>query len=215
MTDLYRDLGIPRTASPEEVKNAHRRKAKQTHPDMPDGSKEKFAKVQRAYLVLSDASRREKYDKTGDEEDKEPDNKEAKAREIVAQCVTDAINASEQTVFREDIFAGMREHTLKPAIVKLAGDKENWKRSIDRNEKFLAKVKRKKKTDPDLVKQLIDAMTAEFHRNIARCDEAIAIHQRAIEIVADYEYEFEKQQQQVQYHASGFNPFFISISTQG
>ena len=36
MTDLYQDLGIPRTASPEEVKKAHRRKVKESQP-MPHG----------------------------------------------------------------------------------------------------------------------------------------------------------------------------------
>ncbi len=204
MTDLYADLGIPRTASPEDVKKAHRRKAKETHPDKPGGSREKFAKVQRAYLVLSDTAKRQKYDTTGDEEVSQPDNREAQAREIVAHMLQNAIQASDQTVFREDIFTGFRERAMKPAIQKIRNDQASYRRQIERNEKFLAKVKRKKKGGIDLVKNLIDGMNAELHRNIARADEAISFHERALEIIAEYEFEFEKQQQ-VQFYATAVN----------
>lgn len=204
MTDLYQDLGIDRTATPAEVKAAHRRKAKESHPDVPGGSKEEFGKVQRAYVVLSDAARREKYDKTGDGE-AEPDIKEAHAREIVAKCMNAAIDASAHVAFNEDIFIGMREHTLKGAIRTIRQTIDSKRSQIAKKENFLAKVKRKKKGGQDLVKELIGGMIAELHRDIARAEEAITAHERAIEIVAEYEYEFEQQQQQVYLNGAGIN----------
>ena len=212
MTDLYADLGILRTASAEEVKKAHRRKVKETHPDKQGGSKEKFAKVQRAYLVLSNAAKRQKYDTTGDEEADRPDNIEAQAREIVAHMLQNAIQASGQTIFREDIFAGFREKSVKPAIRKIRSDQASYRRQIERNEKFLTKVKRKKRGGFDLVKQLVDGMTAELHRSIARADEAIAIHERALAIVAEYEYEFE-QSHMVTFNVRPGSSFFGTSST--
>ena len=43
---LYDDLGIAAGASLSDVKSAHRRRAKETHPDKEGGSREAFDKVQ-------------------------------------------------------------------------------------------------------------------------------------------------------------------------
>lgn len=209
MTDLYADLGISRTATPAEVKAAYRKASKEAHPDTPTGSQEKFERLRQAYNVLSDAKLRKHYDMTGTFEIQEPDNREAHAREIVASCITNVLKASEQGEIAEDIFAGMSERVIRPQMQKIIADKERWQRNIARNAKMLAKVKHKKKGSANLVKAIMDGMTAELHRNIARADEAIAIHERAIEIMAEYEYEFEKQQQ-VQLNARTGSFFHVS-----
>jgi hypothetical protein len=48
----YRVLGIRRGASSEELHDAYRRLVKQTHPDRPGGSAERFKEVQEAYETL-------------------------------------------------------------------------------------------------------------------------------------------------------------------
>jgi curved DNA-binding protein len=66
--DLYAILGVPRTASADEVKKAYRRLAKKFHPDVNPGDKaaeEKFKEVTAAAEVLSDAKRRALYDEFG------------------------------------------------------------------------------------------------------------------------------------------------------
>lgn len=66
--DLYEILGVPRTASADEVKKAYRRLAKQYHPDVNPGNKaaeEKFKEVTAAFEVLSDPKRRGLYDEFG------------------------------------------------------------------------------------------------------------------------------------------------------
>lgn len=66
--DLYEILGVPRSATPEEVKKAYRKLAKQYHPDVNPGNKaaeEKFKEVTAAFEVLSDAKRRKLYDEFG------------------------------------------------------------------------------------------------------------------------------------------------------
>ncbi len=65
--DFYEVLGIAKSASPEEIKKAYRRKARQYHPDVSEeqDAEERFKEVQRAYEVLSDNQKRAAYDRFG------------------------------------------------------------------------------------------------------------------------------------------------------
>lgn len=60
----YETLGIPPTASAEQIKSAYRRRAKETHPDKGNDGAE-FALVAKAYAVLSDPDMRARYDDGG------------------------------------------------------------------------------------------------------------------------------------------------------
>ena len=67
--DFYEVLGVPRGASPEEIKKAYRRLAMQWHPDRnPDrkqAAEEKFKEAAEAYSILSDPQKRAQYDRFG------------------------------------------------------------------------------------------------------------------------------------------------------
>ena len=63
--DPYLELGVPRTASADELRRAFRKLAKQYHPDKNQGNKdaeEKFKRVSAAFDLLGDADKRKKFD---------------------------------------------------------------------------------------------------------------------------------------------------------
>jgi curved DNA-binding protein len=67
-TDYYQILGVPRTATQDEIKKAYRKMAMKYHPDKTAGDKEaedKFKAINEANEVLGDPEKRKKYDELG------------------------------------------------------------------------------------------------------------------------------------------------------
>ena len=67
MADHYEALGVAREATPEEIKKAYRKLARELHPDVNPSAdaSERFKTVTHAYDVLSDPQQRQQYDMGG------------------------------------------------------------------------------------------------------------------------------------------------------
>ncbi len=65
--DLYAILGVPASASQEEIRKAYRRLARELHPDSSrdPSTEDRFKEVSAAYEILSDPERRRQYDLYG------------------------------------------------------------------------------------------------------------------------------------------------------
>ena len=66
--DYYKVLGVPRKATEKEIRDAYRRLARKSHPDVNPNDKkaeERFKEIGEAYAVLSDTEKRRKYDQVG------------------------------------------------------------------------------------------------------------------------------------------------------
>src|SRR4051812_33402914 len=66
--DYYATLGVTKTASEKEIKQAFRKLARKFHPDVNPGDKSaesRFKEINEAYEVLGDSDKRKKYDELG------------------------------------------------------------------------------------------------------------------------------------------------------
>jgi curved DNA-binding protein len=110
--DFYEILGVPRTASQDEIQRAYRKLARKHHPDVskhPD-SEETFKQASEAYDVLSDPATRKRYDAFGadfrrvsDEVDPEAFNRARQARARASSGVGGRSGAGADQGFVSDI----------------------------------------------------------------------------------------------------------------
>ena len=65
--DYYEALGVPKTASKDEIRKAYRKLSKQFHPDLNKeaGAEDKFKEITEAFEVLNDENKRAQYDQYG------------------------------------------------------------------------------------------------------------------------------------------------------
>ena len=68
--DFYTTLGVSKSAAQKDIRTAYRKLAREHHPDVNPGDRAaeaRFKAINAAYEVLSDAGKRKKYDKYGDQ----------------------------------------------------------------------------------------------------------------------------------------------------
>lgn len=88
MADLYDELGVAKDASQAEIKKQFKSKAGKCHPDKhPDNpeAKAQFQRLQRAYAVLKDESKRKHYDRTGDDSGNKPPSIDDHANAMISE----------------------------------------------------------------------------------------------------------------------------------
>lgn len=189
---LYEELGVPKDASPEAVKRAYRKRAQQTHPDKEGGSEEEFKAVNRAYVVLSDPTKRKRYDETGDLGEGPITSAAQMATQALASVLFQVLE--HEDVDYEDVVAVMRTHfeqKMKEYRAQIAGAD----RLLAKHERTLKRFKRKGEGE-NLLAQFLQSKINQVKAEIVDKEGAIKVGEDALGLLKDYEYEHDKRQVQ-------------------
>lgn len=188
--DPYETLGLPRDASPEDVKKAYRERAMDAHPDHAGGSKESFALVALAKDVLSDEKRRAKFDQTGDVDEANPDNTHVQAFHLVMGVINSIIDGDHQGVDPLSTnLVDIAATYIGQQITEFERKKKETERKLARNERALKKFRRKSGKGPNLIANAMTTRSNAFRQFISEIETEIARHKTAIEIVREYEFD--------------------------
>jgi len=195
---LYETLDLETEPRPTgaQIKRAYRRKAKETHPDV-GGSREEFAKVSRAYLVLSNPVRRAKYDATGEIPEQTP---ESAPLNLLVQffvtmvqmfcngagpdpCTMDLVKVAREQ-FRKDILQMENEQVKVRAAIK------KWEDVAMRFSNYNKKV--------DVIHLSLRGQIPPLEAQLRLMDEQIGIRKDAMKLLDGYTFAFEQPQPQAQ-----------------
>jgi len=183
---LYDTLDVGQDATPADIRAAYRRKAKAAHPDA-GGTAEEFQAVALAHQVLSDSERRQRYDETGQVDDK-PDNDEADAMAIIAAMVEHALNKEDLKHF--DLVRDIRDQ-IKSEIGTAQDSLMEAQKFIDRAHDARKRAKVKKAGKRNLLAGMIDHRVGQAQQAMATLDRQIKLRERALVLLEDSEFEVE------------------------
>lgn len=190
--NLYETLGLSSRATDKQIKAAHRRMAKQAHPDMRQGDRKAFERIQRAYMVLIDPARREHYDATGEIDEQGPDNAHAAALACLAHAFDAAVGQSLEQgrePHQSDLVALMRRH-LEDEIAER--DQDRVKNELVRDKWTGLRDRFTVEDDaPNTMAAIIESRIADIDRGMKRHDQADKTAQEALDILERHEFAFD------------------------
>jgi curved DNA-binding protein CbpA len=206
--DPYAVLGVPRDAGADDVKRAHRMRAKETHPDAggkdDDSKSAEFADVQRAWLVLSDPEKRAHYDKTGDAGGDQPvQDPDAPSLGIIARLFNAILADASDEAFQTNL-AVVISQALQTNIDEVTAQLQSKRRMLQRAMKFKGRF-RKRDGSENKIDPMIEWHIRQLEGSIKTGELAIAQCRRAQEIIADYDFT-QDQPPPSQYGGFSFNP---------
>lgn len=206
---LYDVLGVPRDADPETIKKAHRRKAREHHPDK-GGNRDAFEKVQGAWLVLSSPDKRERYDRTGESDDGPIDNKLATIAGHLMRAFDTAIVEAGAMLEQRDLVALMRrimQGERRMAQQQRAG----LKNDLERMRKLLPRI-RFTGAGFDPIGNELRARLAAAERSMLLADREIADFVEAIAYLDHYGFDFDRPPPMPSYTAGGFASISLNFT---
>lgn len=184
MTDHYETLGVPKDASPEDIKRAFRKQSSKNHPDRHGGSPEAteaMAKVNAAYAVLSDPARRLGYDQTGRDPAEGPtldDIAEHALQTLIQQILEDNPKGN---------LVQLLEQHITKSIEQLQAQVKKHERAIARLTKQLDRVVRKSAGRDSLFNRVLERQIKQSKDAIEEAERLMEVSRRSLEILKDHE----------------------------
>lgn len=186
---LYDDLGVDQKSNSDEIKKAYRRKAKKSHPDS-GGSEEDFNKLNKAYMILINPETRSKYDATGDESLKQPDNEQSKVMMIIAGALEQVITKFEtrgRDPLEVDLVSEMKS-LLKTEISKIEVNIQSCNTLVAKTKKMLGKFK--VKNGNNFIEQMLLSKISNIGLHIRTSQDNMVPLKKAYDMLDDVSFSF-------------------------
>lgn len=175
----YKALGVAKDATPDQIKRAYRRRARETHPDK-GGSASDFEPITKAYETLSDPARRLLYDTTGQDK-RLPIEKEV--QNILMEGFNRAL-ASEKDI---EVLAFVR-NGLESGRKQIRDQKAKLHK---RQEVLTTKREKITSTGENPVHLIIDGELKNIEGQLANFDHQLVVTDACLKAVGSYSEEWE------------------------
>ena len=175
----YQALGVPKDASPEAIRAAYRKLARQHHPDK-GGKVAEFQNIQAAYDVLADSERKARYDQTG--ETGTGPTRESQALSTLSTMMTALMDFPQTNVATLPLVDQLRR-MLTADIQKQDMEKAKVMASIDRRKEAIKRLSKGPLAD------LLHGEINQREQMAAKMDEANAIRREALRLIEGETYQ--------------------------
>jgi hypothetical protein len=186
--DPYEILGVPRDATPEQIKKAYRKKAKEAHPDREDGDNTEMVAINRAKDILSDPAKRSKFDETGSTAGSSEPTIEDMARMSLARAFDGLLSDEVNFTDYDDVIAGIRK-AIQAALVEYEVEIKTVDQYCQKLEKKAARVKFKNPEGHDLWSDTIADRKKRYAGIRAHACQKAEVAKIALAMLDDYECE--------------------------
>lgn len=188
--DLYALLGVKRDASNRELKKAYRDQARRAHPDG-GGTTEEFVAVRSAYAVLSDAERRDRYDRTGDESSQDVMTEWSEAVRFILFALENVLQQLTVPVKNANVVGMLRDIILRELH---NGIKPNYDKAVRRTEaltEFRARLDVLPGEHENRFLQVLDVHLRQAVQHEQAARGAVRAAERALEELSHYKSDHE------------------------
>lgn len=178
-------LDVDRTATPDEIKAAYRRKSKVLHPNAGgDASKDAFLELKTAYDVLRSPSRRQHYDETGETQNEKAHNDHKFALELIRtmmeQAIGEVLKFPTDEIYNNpiDVMSSVIAQSVENLTQELAGKRHEIKRLLKLAKRFGASE------GQPVLALMVEYRLNNLERAIENGETAIRHHRAALDILA-------------------------------
>lgn len=176
----YDTLGVDPNASDQELKDAYRKRARETHPDA-GGSDEAFQEVSFAFMILKDPDERAYYDRFGEEKPK--DTTENKALEQIQMAFMELLNKDPE--LQGDVISRIEEQ-LRMRRVDLKQARANCRNAESDSELIVNRFECDDDEIPNVLRIAIESRLNNIRRDLQKCETELQIISDAIDLLEHF-----------------------------
>lgn len=180
----WETLGVKRTATAKQIREAFQRLTKVWHPDRIGGDEKKMSEINSAYDILSSPQKRLRWEKTGSTAP--PPQIDLQVRDFITGKLLARLGEDENPLRAENIVEAVRLSIMKERN-SLLQQQASGKDSVNRARKRLKRLKFKGK-GPDLVTQMLEFELEKVEQTIGGTQDRIELLAKALEFIQLYEF---------------------------